>query len=259
MDGEVRPDSAVRRDRMIVTAGLAGVTILGWAYLAHLSRAMARMGIEEQAMPQMRGWESFDVATTFSLWVVMMVAMMLPSAIPALWLFTAINGEHKQRNPFATGIFVLGYLAAWVGFSAAATLAQWGLHSAAMLSPDMGVASPIAAGAILVVAGLFQWTPFKHACLTRCRSPQGLFMTRWRKGPQGAFVMGLQLGGYCVGCCWLLMGILFVAGVMNIVWVAAISAFILVEKLAPAGRWVSRAAGILLAGWGVWMTLGRFL
>jgi predicted metal-binding membrane protein len=258
MNEEARLDSALRRDRMVVMAGLAGVTILGWAYLVHLSRGMADMGIEEQATLQMWGWETFDVTATFSMWVVMMVAMMLPSATPAVLLFTAINGEQNQRNPFATAVFVLGYLAAWVGFSAAATLAQWGLHTAVMLSPDMGIGNPIAGGAILVVAGLFQWTPLKHVCLSHCRSPQGFFMTEWRDGARGAFRMGLRHGGYCVGCCWLLMCILFVAGVMNLAWVAVIAAFILAEKVSPAGQWVSRAAGTLLTGWGVWMTLGGF-
>ncbi len=120
----------------------------------------------------------------------------------------------------------------------------------------MVATSPILGGALLVAAGVFQWTPLKHACLAHCRSPLGFIMSEWREGTGGALVMGLKHGAYCVGCCWFLMGLLFVAGVMNLLWVAIIAAFVLVEKVAPAGPWVGRAAGLLLVGWGVWMAAG---
>ncbi|TMP98954.1 MAG: DUF2182 domain-containing protein, partial [Verrucomicrobia bacterium] len=154
-----------------------------------------------------------------------------------------------------TGIFLLGYLAVWAVFSALAAVAQWILHSTALLSPMMVSTSPILGGALLVAAGVFQWTPLKNACLTHCRSPLSFLMTGWREGKLGAFVMGLKHGAYCAGCCWFLMALLFVAGVMNIWWVAIIAVFVLLEKVVPRGLFVGKVTGVFLAVWGVWMML----
>lgn len=252
MGNGARIESILKHDRLIVVLGIVGVSALAWAYLLYLSQGTSGMAME-QAMPQMQGWEAFDVTATFTMWVVMMVAMMLPSTTPAVLLFTRIEREKKQSRSHAAVLFVSGYLAVWAGFSVGATLAQWGLHTAVALSPTMAITSPVVGGAVLVVAGLFQWTPLKHACLTHCRSPQGFFMTEWREGAPGALFMGLKHGSYCVGCCWLLMGLIFVAGMMNLAWVAIIAAFVLAEKVAPARPWISRVAGMLLAGWGFWM------
>ena len=139
-----------------------------------------------------------------------------------------------------------GYLLVWAGFSVLATLAQWGLHRAALLSPMMGSTSPVLGGLLLLAAGLFQWTPLKYACLQHCRSPLSFLMTEWREGHRGALGMGLRHGSYCTGCCWLLMALLFVAGVMNVLWVATITAFVLIEKVAPRGDVVGRVAGVVL-------------
>jgi predicted metal-binding membrane protein len=148
---------------------------------------------------------------------------------------------------------VIGYVAAWTGFSIAATLAQEVLHSAALVS-SMGIGtSRIFGGIVLMATGIFQWTPLKNACLHHCRSPIGFMLTEWRDGNRGAFQMGLHLGAYCVGCCWLLMALLFIAGVMNLWWIAAITAFVLLEKVAPAGLWIARASGLMLLLWGGWM------
>jgi predicted metal-binding membrane protein len=138
-------------------------------------------------------------------------------------------------------------------------MAQWGLQRAALLSPSAASASPLFGGTVLVAAGVFQWTPLKQACLTQCRSPLSFLMTEWREGKWGALVMGVKHGWYCVGCCWALMALLFVAGVMNLLWMAAITAFVLAEKLLPKGELLARvsgvvliAAGILLLAWGCW-------
>jgi len=232
------------RDSGIVLLGLAAVAGLGWAYLFQLSQA-GGMGMET-AGPQLQDWRVFDLTATLAMWITMMVAMMLPSAAPAILLFTAINRNAERPLPFAAPIFTSGYLAGWVGFGALATLAQWGLHSAGLLLPNISLANPIGGGLILIAAGLFQWTLLKYACLAHCRSPQGFFITEWRSGAGGAFRMGLKHSGYCLGCCWLLMTLLFAAGVMNLLWVAAIAAFILLEKLIPSGQWVIRIAGLLL-------------
>jgi predicted metal-binding membrane protein len=180
--------------------------------------------------------------------VVMMVAMMTPSVSPTLLMFTSIL-RSRAHKPFArAAIFLLGYLLIWSGFSVAAALAQLVLHDAVSTATVIG-------GVVLIAAGIFQLTPLKHACLARCRSPQGFFMTEWREGKRGALVMGLRHGEFCLGCCWLLMSLLFVAGVMNLIWMAAIAIFVLVEKIAPFGEWTSRAAGVLLIGAGACMAL----
>ncbi len=251
----------LERDRMVILGGVVGLTALAWAYIEYLAWGVRSMGTGmavEMAMPQMQSWGAVDFALMFVMWAVMMVAMMVPSTAPVVLVFAAVNrGRRQQQGPFVpTGAFLLGYMVVWSGFSALATLGQWGLHAAALLSPTMVSTSPLLGGALLLAAGVFQWTPLKHACLAHCRSPLGFIMSEWREGIGGALVMGLKHGAYCVGCCWFLMGLWFVAGVMNLLWVAIIAAFVLVEKVAPAGPWVGRAAGLLLVGWGVWMAAG---
>jgi predicted metal-binding membrane protein len=152
-----------------------------------------------------------------------------------------------------------GYLAVWGAFSLAATLAQGGLEAAGLLAPGtMAAAAPMLAGGLLPAAGLYQLTPLKRACLRRCRSPVAFLAAHWRPGAAGAFRLGLAHGAYCVGCCWFLMALLFVGGVMNPLWIGAIALYVLAEKLAPRGRLLSRASGLLLAGWGV-ATLARIV
>jgi len=228
-------DSALNRDRAIMLCGLAGLSALAWAYLLYAGAGMMEM----------------DFTLTLGIWAVMMIAMMTPSATPTLLMFAAIHRQRRQQaRPLTpTALFLAGYLLAWMGFSLLAALAQWGLHTASFFT------SAAPAGALLMAAGIFQWTPLKHTCLTHCRSPQGFFMTEWREGALGALRMGLKHGQYCVGCCWLLMTILFVVGVMNLLWMAVIAAFILIEKIAPFGPWVGRLAGLLLLSTGIWLAL----
>jgi len=186
------------------------------------------------------------------------VAMMVPSSTPMVLMFASINRKRRERrDPIApTGMFLIGYIVAWAWYSALATLGQWGLHSAALLSPTMVSSSPILGGLLLLAAGIFQFTPLKYACLIRCRSPLGFLLNEWQEGIRGAFIMGLRSGNYCVVCCWALMSLMFVAGVMSLLWMAVIAAFVLVEKVAPGGQWVSRISGILLILWGSWMLTG---
>jgi len=240
---------------MILTA-LVGISALAWAYMLYLAWAMRSMdmsGMEmemgsmdmamDQAMPQMQAWGTTELLLTFVMWAIMMVAMMVPSAAPMILLFATINRKRRsQERP---------YVATSVLFSALATLAQWGLHSAALLSPMMVGTSPILGGVLLIAAGVFQWTPLKHACLAHCRAPFDFLMSDWREGTRGAFVMGLRHGTYCLGCCWFLMALLFVAGVMNLLWVAAITLFVLIEKVVPAGAVVGRVAGAVLVAAGI--------
>jgi predicted metal-binding membrane protein len=185
----------------------------------------------------------------------MMVAMMLPSAAPTILLVASVLRRRREHaSPAApTVVFVAGYLVVWMGFSGAAALAQWGLHQAALLSPAMASTSPVLGGILLLIAGVYQWLPVKSACLAHCRSPLAFLGRHWREGSCGALVLGVRHGLYCLGCCWALMTLLFVAGVMNLLWVAAIAALALVEKVVPTGPWLGRVAGLTLASWGLWM------
>jgi predicted metal-binding membrane protein len=180
------------------------------------------------------------------MWTVMMAAMMVPSAAPMILAFVTVNQRRQAANrPFVpVAIFLFGYLAVWTAFSAVATLAEWGLHQGAMLSTTMTATSTALNGGLLIAAGIFQWTPMKRACLKGCRSPLSFLMSEWRDGKAGAFIMGLRHGAYCVGCCWFLMALLFVAGIMNLLWVAVIALFVMAEKISPKGELLARVAGV---------------
>lgn len=257
-------ESLLRRDRFVVIAALTGITLLAWGYMVYEARAMYDTGVCSCAGMKMSGpdtdpWSAGTLLPLFLMWAEMMVAMMIPSAAPMILTFALVQRKRReQERPFVpTGIFLLGYLVVWTVFSALAAVAQWFLHGKALLSPMMVSKSPLLGGALLIVAGVFQWTPLKNACLTHCRSPLGFLMTDWREGRLGALLMGLKHGAYCTGCCWFLMALLFVAGVMNIWWIAIIAVFVLAEKIAPRGLWLGRIAGGALVVWGVWMIAVR--
>ena len=247
-------ESLLKRDRVVLLAGLAGVTGLAWVYLLVTAAEMGgvadagAMSAMEAAL-RVKSWSGLDFLLMFLMWAVMMVAMMVPSAAPMILLFAAIHRKQRERGrSFApVSAFVAGYIAIWSAFSLAATLLQWGLEQAALLSPMMVGTSPMLGGGLLVVTGLYQWTPLKQACLRYCRSPIQFLSHGMRKGSGGAFVMGLEHGAFCVGCCWILMGLLFVGGVMNLLWVAAIAVFVLLEKVLPFGVLGGRVTGALLA------------
>ncbi len=233
----------LRRDRLIVAAGLAAVAVLAWVYLAAgagMDTSMADMVM--MPMP----WSPFSAVLVFVMWWVMMIAMMVPSAAPTVLLFTAINRKQGTAvNPSVEAwIFLGGYLLIRAGFSFAAVLAQWGLERAGLLSMAMASSSATLGGVILLAAGVYQFTPIKRACLRYCQSPV-LFLSRhWRPGVSGSLGMGFRHGSYCLGCCWFLMALLFVGGVMNLVWIAGIAAYIALEKLLPLDQRLSRAAGV---------------
>jgi predicted metal-binding membrane protein len=249
-----------KRDRAIVALGLAGIGILSWIYLIYLDWGMRHMdvGMDMVIMPAMQHWSAWDLVLVFLMWVIMMIAMMVPAASPVILLFAEIKRRRSEEHGtfVATGQFLLGYLTAWASFSALATLAQWGLLTAALVSPMMESRSNVLGGGLLLIAGLFQFSRWKYACLAHCRSPMGFLATEWRDGSWGAFRMGLKHGGYCLGCCWALMGLLFAFGVMNLVWVAAISTFVLLEKITPANQLVSRISGLLFICWAAWIVFG---
>jgi predicted metal-binding membrane protein len=253
-------ETILKRDRYIVLAALTAIALLAWSYMVYEASAMYHTGVCHCAGMKMSGpdtepWSTATLLPLFIMWAEMMVAMMIPSAAPMILTFAMVQRKRReQERPFVpTGMFLLGYLMVWTGFSAVAAFAQWILHARALLSPMMVSTSPVLGGVLLIVAGLFQWTPFKNVCLTHCRSPLSFLMTDWREGRWGALVMGLKHGAFCTGCCWFLMALLFVAGVMNVWWIAILTVFVLLEKVAPQGLSVGKVAGVFLAGWGAWM------
>jgi predicted metal-binding membrane protein len=241
---------------------------LAWAYLAYVASTGAEMSampgtaampdmpdMPGMVMPMVHEWSGADFAAMFLMWAVMMVAMMVPSVTPVVALYGRVGAQRAaQGRPQApTWPFIAGYLLAWAAFSLLATLGNWALHAQGYLTAMMGAATPLVGGILLATAGVYQWTPLKNACLAHCRSPVGFLSDHWREGRLGALRMGLSHGVYCVGCCWLLMTLLFVLGVMNIAWIAALAVFVLVEKMVPFGQLLSRAAGVLMLAWGVWL------
>jgi predicted metal-binding membrane protein len=253
-------EALVRRDRILAAGGLVALALVAWLYLLRMERMSGMRGMEmagmSMPMPDDRGAAAFLL--TFLMWAIMMIAMMVPAASPMILTFATINRRRAATGTPAvpTAVFLAGYLVIWSVFSLGAAGLQEALQSVALLSPATLRASPLVGGALLLAAGLYQLTPVKYACLARCQSPLGFILTEWREGPRGAFVMGLRHGAFCVGCCWALMALLFVAGVMNLLWVAAIAAFVFVEKLVPYGRAVSWSAGTALLAWGVWVLVG---
>ena len=259
-------ESLIKRDRMWVVTGLVGVTVLAWLYLLRMAAGMEDMdgmdtGLRDvgdaMTVTHTASWTMTDFLLMFLMWAVMMVGMMLPSAAPMILLFALVNRRKESRGHpgTPTAVFASGYLAAWTSFSVVATLLQWGLHRAGMLSPMMVTTSTVIGGGALVAAGLYQWTPLKSACLRHCRSPLHFITTHWRDGIRGAFEMGWHHGLYCLGCCWFLMGLLFVGGVMNLLWIAGLAVFVLVEKVWPR-EWVPKLSGAALVAWGV-LVLGQ--
>jgi predicted metal-binding membrane protein len=243
---------ALRHDRLLTAGGLAVVTLSAWAYLL-LGAGMARMGgggPMPAMMPMRPHWSLSYAAVIFFMWAVMMVAMMLPSAMPMMLLVARI-ARTRTGGRATTALFVLGYLAVWVGFSAAATALQWALDRAELLSGAMALGNAVLAGGVLMAAGLYQWTPLKAACLRHCRSPLEFLMFHWRDGAGGALVSGVRHGAFCLGCCWMLMALLFVGGVMSLAWIGALALLVLVEKTLPWGGHMSRITGAVLVLWGI--------
>jgi len=254
---------APRRDRILIATCILLICALAWAYLVHLgalassiqasATTMAGMGMPMDAPRGATG-----VLLTFTMWAVMMVGMMGPTAAPVLLLLAASHARREERGvPTIVLLFGLGYLMIWLGFSVAATFAHSALNEAMLLSPAMTVGSPHVAGALFVGAGVYQLTPYKNRCLEHCQTPVGFLMSHWREGPGGAFQMGLRHGLYCLGCCWALMALLFAVGVMNLTWVAVLTVFILAERVGKSVV-VARVGGAVMIGVGVFLMVARW-
>ncbi len=251
-----------RRHRALIASCIVLITALAWAYLVHLNHRMTSplegdSMVAAMGMVMNRPWGAGDLLLTFVMWAVMMVGMMAVPALPVLLLFAGMQARRADRGVVpAVPSFGLGYLIVWLAFSAGATAAQWALHEGALLSSTLATSSTSVAGVILVAAGAYQLTPLKTGCLARCRSPLGFLMSNWRDGSAGAFQMGFRHGIFCLGCCWALMAVLFVVGVMNLAWVGVLTLFILAEKIGPAGARLSRVGGAVLMALGVALVSG---
>ena len=221
-----------QRDRYLIISSLAALVALAWAYLIVLDLNMRDL---PSMAPGIHPWTPTDFVMMFVMWAVMMFAMMVPSAMRSVLIYARIVARQESQDPLVTPsmVFVLGYIVIWVLFSVLATALQWAMEMAALLSPLMVSTSSSLGAALLVAAGIYQLTPLKDICLKHCQSPVLFMATHYQKGMRGAFQLGLSHGAYCLGCCWLLMGLLFVGGVMNLIWILAISMFVLLEKLLP--------------------------
>jgi predicted metal-binding membrane protein len=261
-------EAVLRRDRAIVIAALAALTALAWAYLWGLADDMEMGGMDMSGfrmipagmglmMPATAPWNAIELAFVFAMWAVMMIGMMTPSAAPMIMIYARVGRQAAQQGkPLpASAYFAAGYLLAWIGFALLATSAQWALDRGALLTSTMAGANDVFGGAVLIAAGLYQWTPLKDACLRHCQAPLWFIQRHggFRADARGALALGVRHGGYCIGCCWALMALLFVGGVMNVLWIAAIAILVLAEKVIPAGRVISRTAGAGLFAGGAWL------
>ncbi len=255
-----------RRDRAVALALVAAVALLAWAYTLHQARLMDAMEAEmwrrmNMSMNDMKpSWAPLDAALLFAMWAAMMAAMMVPGTAPMIAAFAAINRRRRERGAphVPTAIFLGGYMLVWAAFSILATAAQWALQAAGLLTTMAESASHLLSAALFLAAGLYQFSPLKQRCLALCRSPDGFILSEWRDGALGAVAMGVRHGLFCFGCCAALMALLFAVAVMDLRWVAALTALVTGEKLLPGARWwrigigfAALAAGVsfAVAGW----------
>jgi predicted metal-binding membrane protein len=261
-------EAVLRRDRAVVAAALFVLAGLAWVYVLWLAADVDIGGMYMSGfrmipagtalmMPAAAPWSATELALVFAMWAVMMVGMMTPSATPIILIYARVGRQAAQQGkPFAASAwFASGYLLAWISFALVATFAQWALERGSLLTPKMAVASGVLGGLVLIAAGLYQWTPLKDACLRQCRTPLQFIQHHggFRPDSYGSLALGARHGAYCVGCCWVLMAILFVGGVMNVLWIVVVTIFVLVEKMVPVGRVISRLTGAGFFASGVWV------
>jgi predicted metal-binding membrane protein len=260
----------LRRDRIVVVVALATITALAWGYVLWLATDMDmdevgtsgfRMipaGVGLMA-PALAPWRWFEFVLVLVMWIVMMVGMMTPSAAPIILIYARVGRlGAMQGTPFAsTGWFVAGYFLVWSGFSLAATAAQWTLERTSLLDARMAGSNSVLGAIVLIAAGVYQWTSLKERCLRECQAPLTFIQQQggFRRDARSALLLGLKHGAYCLGCCWILMALLFVGGVMNVLWIAVIAIFILAEKVMPRGWLISRISGLGFIASGGWLLL----
>lgn len=246
---------ALGRARASVVVGLVGLTLASWAYLAVVATQVGDMS-SVLAMPMTAAWTPVQAALMALMWVVMMAAMMLPSAIPMVLAYDRMDLSPAGERTGSTPLFITGYIVVWAAFGIGATFLQWVLHNITLVNSMGVVTQSWFAGALLVGAGAVQFSPTKIRNLGACRTPMGFLMTSWQEGEAGALRMGLHHGRLCLGCCWSLMVLLFVLGVMNLAWVIVLAVFVLAEKVAPRAEAISIFGGLTLMLWGILVVVG---
>ena len=261
-------EAVLRRDRLLIVGALGVTAALAWGYVLWLAADMDMGGMDMTGFrmipaglglmaPASAPWGVIEFAFVFVMWAVMMIGMMAPSVAPMILMYARVGRERNAKGKplAATGWFAGGYFLTWIAFSLAATLIQWMIERAALLDSRMASASTVLGGIVLIAAGVYQWSPLKHVCLAQCQSPIGFLMRYggFRGDLPGCLLMGLRHGAYCIGCCWVLMALLFVGGVMNVLWIAVLALIVLLEKLTPFGTWIARAAGAVCVGSGAGM------
>jgi len=243
-----------RVDRTAVYVGLSGVTAVAWIVTVQLAAGM-RTPAESMDMASAMPSTGRQFLLTAAMWAAMMVGMMVPSATPMVVAHAEWTRASNGNRMLAVTSFLAGYLVVWSAFSLLAASLHVALDRAGLITSMGAVARPAVGGTLLVIAGLFQLSPWKESCLRACRTPFGFLVGEWRDGARGALTMGIRHGAFCLGCCWLLMAVLFVVGTMHLGWMAAIALFVLVEKIAPRWLRIGHAGATVLIGWGTWTLL----
>lgn len=245
--------------RASVWIGMAAIAAASWLYLGGMAASMSAMASGENHGMAMGGGIG-ALAATFAMWAVMMIAMMLPAVAPSAFLFSSLSARRDPAHcKRATALYVVGYTACWIIFAAHAAVLQWTLASSQLLDGMTRSTSTSLSSAILLAAGFYQFTPLKHACLSKCRTPLGFFIAEWRDSALGALLLGMRHGGYCVACCWVLMAVMFVVGAMNLAWMGLLTLVVLGEKVIPEPWHFDRAVGATLVVAGVWIAAGASL
>ena len=260
--------AVLRRDRIVVILALVVLTTLAWSYLLWLSADMNMGGMDVTGfrmipsgiglmMPARTPWRAMEFAFVFAMWTVMMVGMMTPSAAPMIVMYARLGRQTEaQGAPLAATVwFASGYFLAWAAFSLLATLVQWALERTALLDSTMASTSKVLGGLVFLAAGTYEWTRLKDVCLAQCQTPFGFLLRHggFRAGAPGALILGLRHGVYCVGCCWSLMALLLVGGIMNVLWIVLLALLVLLEKVTSSGRLIARVAGAVFIMAGAWL------
>jgi predicted metal-binding membrane protein len=250
-----RPRLSIRtRDLFLICGALAALVALAWAYLVRLASNMSELPMSDPASAAgLHPWAALDFLLMFAMWAVMMVGMMVPTAMRAVMIYAGIAERAGSQGKVvaSTYWFVGGYVIVWTAFGLVATLVQAGLDRLGLLSPMMVSLSAGLGAGLLIGAGVYQLTPWKDTCLQHCQSPAMYIARHFGPSTASAISLGVRHGAYCLGCCWVLMGLLFLGGVMNLLWIAAITGFVLLEKLLPPVLRVARVGGVLMIAWGV--------
>jgi predicted metal-binding membrane protein len=241
----------------ILTGAGVGMSVRDMTVVSLFPHRMAEMPMAGMSMSmQLGAWSPGYFMIVLFMWWAMMIAMMTPGAAPMILLHARATRHAQttgqlQHGVVPTAAFAGGYLMVWLAFSLLAAVLQWALERSGLVSATMMASTSAGvSAAILVLAGVYQLSPLKHVCLRHCRAPAQFLSRHWRPGALGALRMGLEHGAFCIGCCWVLMALLFVGGIMNVLWIAALAILVLLEKVAPRGAWLSRVTGVVLLAWG---------